>query len=140
MNKTFSDKLNDIKIKTHIVLENYKTALINYNANPTEENKTNLYNQKVQLEIAYKNIFLLDSNIKKSINSNNESLIETNNKIDMDKKNYNTIMDKLKELKGGNLAAKPFKNDLKEEIKTKYLSLGYYVLAIIAGFVFLVKH
>jgi hypothetical protein len=140
MNKTFSDKLNDIKIQTHIVLENYKTALINYNANPTEENKTNLYNQKVQLEIAYKNIFLLDSNIKKSINSNNESLIETNNKIDIDKKNYNTIMDKLKELKGGNLAAKPFKNDLKEEIKTKYLSLGYYVLAIIAGFVFLVKH
>ena len=140
MNKTFSDKLNDIKIQTHIVLENYKTALINYNANPTEENKTNLYNQKVQLEIAYKNIFLLDSNIKKSIETNNESLIETNNKIDMDKKNYNTIMDKLKELKGGNLAAKPFKNDLKEEIKTKYLSLGYYVLAIIAGFVFLVKH
>jgi hypothetical protein len=133
-------RLNNLENKKTIILENYKSSLINYKADPTSENKEIFDKYKNQLERdVYSNIFILQNEINKSISQNNEYIMKTDTNIDETEIQYKNKLKLLEEKKNIDLAAKPFSYETKNKMIEEYLYLGYYSIAIIAGLVFLYK-
>ena len=133
-------RLNNLENKKTIILENYKSSLINYKADPTSENKEIFDKYKNQLERdVYSNIFILQNEINKSISQNNEYIMKTDTNIDETEIQYQNKLKLLEEKKNIDLAAKPFSHETKNKMIEEYLYLGYYSIAIIAGVVFLYK-
>ena len=136
----YQTKLNNLENKKTIILENYKSSLINYKADPTSENKEIFDKYKNQLERdVYSNIFILQNEINKSISQNNEYIMKTDTNIDETEIQYQNKLKLLEEKKSIDLAAKPLSHETKNKMIEEYLYLGYYSIAIIAGVVFLYK-
>ena len=78
----YQSRLNNLENKKTIILENYKSSLINYKADPTSENKEIFDKYKNRLEKdVYSNIFILQNEINKSISQNNEYIMKTDTNI-----------------------------------------------------------
>lgn len=136
----YQSRLNNLENKKTIILENYKSSLINYKADPTSENKEIFDKYKNQLERdVYSNIFILQNEINKSISQNNEHIMKTDTNIDETEIQYQNKLKLLEEKKSIDLAAKPLSHETKNKMIEEYLYLGYYSIAIIAGVVFLYK-
>ena len=136
----YQSRLNNLENKKTIILENYKSSLINYKADPTSENKEIFDKYKNQLERdVYSNIFILQNEINKSISQNNEYIMKTDTNIDETEIQYQNRLKLLEEKKSIDLAAKPLSHETKNKMIEEYLYLGYYSIAIIAGVVFLYK-
>lgn len=136
----YQSRLNNLENKKTIILENYKSSLINYKADPTSENKEIFDKYKNQLERdVYSNIFILQNEINKSISQNNEYIMKTDTNIDETEIQYQNKLKLLEEKKSIDLAAKPLSHETKNKMIEEYLYLGYYSIAIIAGVVFLYK-
>ena len=137
----YLNQLDNLEKSQKVIMEKYKSALIDYKANPTNENKQIYEKYKYQLEtdIGAK-IFLLENTINKSISQNNSSINEKDQIINQTEDSYNNKIYILKEKRGTNLAANPFKVQKKIEMIEEYLYLGYYSIAIIIGGFFLYKH
>lgn len=136
----YQSRLNNLENKKTIILENYKSSLINYKADPTSENKEIFDKYKNQLERdVYSNIFILQNEINKSISQNNEYIMKTDTNIDETEIQYQNKLKLLEEKKNIDLAAKPLSHETKNKMIEEYLYLGYYSIAIIAGVVFLYK-
>lgn len=136
----YQSRLNNLENKKTIILENYKSSLINYKADPTSENKEIFDKYKNQLERdVYSNIFILQNEINKSISQNNEHIMKTDTNIDETEIQYQNKLKLLEEKKNIDLAAKPLSHETKNKMIEEYLYLGYYSIAIIAGVVFLYK-
>ena len=136
----YQSRLNNLENKKTIILENYKSSLINYKADPTSENKEIFDKYKNQLERdVYSNIFILQNEINKSISQNNEYIMKTDTNIDETEIQYQNKLKLLEEKKSIDLAAKPLSHETKNRMIEEYLYLGYYSIAIIAGVVFLYK-
>jgi hypothetical protein len=137
----YINQLNNLEKSQKVVMEKYKSALIDYKANPTNENKQiyEKYEYQLETDIGAK-IFLLENNIKKSISQNNNSISTNDQIINQTEDSYNNKINILKEKRGTNLAANPFKAQKKIEMIEEYLYLGYYSIAIIVGGFFLYKH
>ena len=136
----YQSRLNNLENKKTIILENYKSSLINYKADPTSENKEIFDKYKNQLEKdVYSNIFILQNEINKSISQNNEYIMKTDTNIDETEIQYQNKLKLLEEKKNIDLAAKPLSHETKNRMIEEYLYLGYYSIAIIAGVVFLYK-
>ena len=88
----------------------------------------------------YNNLFILQNDVNKSISQNNEIIEKDDINIDNSEEKYNNKMKLLQEIRGTQLASTPFKKQIQTKMIEEYLYLGYYSLAIIAGFVFLYKH
>ena len=82
----------------------------------------------------------MQKNINSSISQNNALIANNDITIDSSEKIYNDKIKTLQEKRGTQLASKPFKKNMQLKMIEEYLYLGYYSLAIIAGFVFLYKH
>lgn len=136
----YQSRLNNLENKKTIILENYKSSLINYKADPTSENKEIFDKYKNQLERdVYSNIFILKNEINKSISQNNEYIMKTDTNIDVIESQYQNKLKLLEEKKNIDLAANPLSHETKNRMIEEYLYLGYYSIAIIAGVVFLYK-
>jgi len=136
----YQSRLNNLENKKTIILENYKSSLINYKADPTSENKEIFDKYKNQLERdVYSNIFILKNEINKSISQNNNNIMKTDTNIDVIESQYQNKLKLLEEKKNIDLAAKPLSHETKNRMIEEYLYLGYYSIAIIAGVVFLYK-
>ena len=136
----YQSRLNNLENKKTIILENYKSSLINYKADPTSENKEIFDKYKNQLERdVYSNIFILQNEINKSISQNNNNIMKTDTNIDVIESQYQNKLKLLEEKKNIDLAAKPLSHETKNRMIEEYLYLGYYSIAIIAGVVFLYK-
>ena len=136
----YQSRLNNLENKKTIILENYKSSLINYKADPTSENKEIFDKYKNQLERdVYSNIFILQNEINKSISQNNGYIMKTDTNIDETEIQYQNKLKLLEEKKSIDLAAKPLSHETKNKMIEEYLYLGYYSIAIIAGVVFLYK-
>ena len=136
----YQTRLNNLENKKTIILENYKSSLINYKADPTSENKDFFNKYKNQLERdVYSNIFILQNEINKSITQNNNNIMKTDTNIDVIESQYQNKLKLLEEKKNIDLAAKPLSHETKNRMIEEYLYLGYYSIAIIAGVVFLYK-
>jgi hypothetical protein len=136
----YQSRLNNLENKKTIILENYKSSLINYKADPTSENKEIFDKYKNQLERdVYSNIFILKNEINKSISQNNNNIMKTDTNIDVIETQYQNKLKLLEEKKNIDLAAKPLSHETKNRMIEEYLYLGYYSIAIIAGVVFLYK-
>lgn len=136
----YQSRLNNLENKKTIILENYKSSLINYKADPTSENKEIFDKYKNQLERdVYSNVFILQNEINKSISQNNEYIMKTDTNIDETEIQYQNKLKLLEEKKNIDLAAKPLSHETKNKMIEEYLYLGYYSIAIIAGVVFLYK-
>jgi hypothetical protein len=136
----YQSRLNNLENKKTIILENYKSSLINYKADPTSENKDFFNKYKNQLERdVYSNIFILQNEINKSIAQNNNNIMKTDTNIDVIESQYQNKLKLLEEKKNIDLAAKPLSHETKNRMIEEYLYLGYYSIAIIAGVVFLYK-
>jgi len=136
----YQSRLNNLENKKTIILENYKSSLINYKADPTSENKEIFDKYKNQLERdVYSNIFILQNEINKSISQNNNNIMKTDTNIDVIETQYQNKLKLLEEKKNIDLAAKPLSHETKNKMIEEYLYLGYYSIAIIAGVVFLYK-
>jgi hypothetical protein len=137
----YKEQLSNVKILQKIVMENYKKALIEYKKNPTPDTKREFDKYTTQLETdVFSKIFLLQTNINKSISQNNELIMKNDSTINKLEGEYENKMTILKEKRGTELASTPLKAQKKLEVIEEYLYLGYYSLAIIAGFVFLYKN
>jgi hypothetical protein len=85
----YQSRLNNLENKKTIILENYKSSLINYKADPTSENKDFFNKYKNQLERdVYSNIFILQNEINKSIAQNNNNIMKTDTNIDVIESQY----------------------------------------------------
>jgi len=136
----YQSRLNNLENKKTIILENYKSSLINYKADPTSENKEIFDKYKNQLERdVYSNVFILKNEINKSISQNNNNIMKTDTNIDVIESQYQNKLKLLEEKKNIDLAAKPLSHETKNRMIEEYLYLGYYSIAIIAGVVFLYK-
>lgn len=136
----YQSRLNNLENKKTIILENYKSSLINYKADPTSENKEIFDKYKNQLERdVYSNIFILKNEINKSISQNNNNIMKTDTNIDVIESQYQNKLKLLEEKKNIDLAANPLSHETKNRMIEEYLYLGYYSIAIIAGVVFLYK-
>jgi len=137
----YLNQLDNLEKSQKVIMEKYKSALIDYKANSTNENKQIYEKYKYQLETDIgSKVFLLENNINKSISQNNISINENDQVINQTEDSYNNKIYILKEKRGTNLAANPFKVQKKIEMIEEYLYLGYYSIAIIIGGFFLYKH
>tara|TARA_B110000967_G_C18699252_1_gene466966 strand:- start:247 stop:681 length:435 start_codon:yes stop_codon:yes gene_type:complete len=137
----YLNQLDNLEKSQKVIMEKYKSALIDYKANSTNENKQIYEKYKYQLETDIgSKVFLLENNINKSISQNNISINENDQIINQTEDSYNNKIYILKEKRGTNLAANPFKVQKKIEMIEEYLYLGYYSIAIIIGGFFLYKH
>lgn len=137
----YKERVSNLKTMQKVVLENYKQSLINYKADPTPDNKDIFEKNQNELETKlYNNLFILQNDVNKSISQNNEIIEKDDINIDNSEEKYNNKMKLLQEIRGTQLASTPFKKQIQTKMIEEYLYLGYYSLAIIAGFVFLYKH
>ena len=136
----YKNQLSNLKVLQKIVMENFKKSLIEYKTNPNDNTKREFDKYKTQLETdVFSKIFLLQANVNKSISQNNDLIIKNDSMINNIEGKYENKMTLLKEKRGTELAATPIKKEKKQALIEEYLYLGYYSLAIIAGFVFLYK-
>jgi hypothetical protein len=137
----YREKVSNLKTLQKIVLDKFNKSSIDYKANPNSETKGEFEKQKNQLESDfYSKLFILQKNINSSISQNNALIANNDITIDSSEKIYNDKIKTLQEKRGTQLASKPFKKNMQLKMIEEYLYLGYYSLAIIAGFVFLYKH
>jgi hypothetical protein len=128
--KNYMEQLSSLRTQFYLVLERYKQSFIAAHAEGNAETNTNFQNNKALLESSFNNIFLLEQQIQRSVDANDEIIQGINEEVSLVKGILGQENQVLREKKGSGLAAKPLEKQIDQALITQYVSLGYYVFAI----------
>jgi len=95
---------------------------------------------KIKLDVGYGKIFLLQNAVDSNITSLNSEIENINENVNKIMKNYKKEMHILNEKKASDLASVPLEEQINIQAIERFVYLGYYSLAIMAGGFFLYKH
>jgi len=137
--KNYREQLNNLMTQFYLVLERYKQSFIVAEAQGDRERNQDFLNTKSLLETQFKNIFVLEQQVLRSIDDKNAEIKAMDAEVSSIKVSLSQEDQLLREKVGTGLAAEPLEKQVDQALISQYISLGYYVVATLFAINFAYK-
>ena len=135
----FKNTLDEYNTNFYLVLERYKTSYPLWKSTGNEEYNNLYLESRTQLETIFKDLFLLENEIKQKADAMNGQLQDSNETITQLKSAYNMNANKLKNTRNLNLASFPLKREFRYQRFQSSIDLVYYLIGFFVISYFLWK-